>query len=269
MKAISVIVALVLLSSINVSAASNDLPVEEVAFGFEMNWSYGEQMTEDMAGIEIDSIISMIEEASVEEGNMNLTIDYTNEGQTYLYNVISGDGGTVVIEDANGNDHSVTKRITEINMRHFSIVGVDIHTDWGDNRASIFLDLTLSLEQTFMVDMKFTEYLNDDNEFLGLDVESEGSFQYDNSLGIDGALEGKSSEEFLMFDNTALDVDFGWSWEELVFEWRMGAPGDFYNGMYELANEPKFFYSQEYGDHMVEYDEKLLLALEKFIQSLN
>ena len=39
--------------------------------------------------------------------------------------------------------------------------------------------------------------------------------------------------------------------------------------MYELANDPKFFYSQEYGDHMVEYDEKLLLALEKFIQSLN
>ena len=39
--------------------------------------------------------------------------------------------------------------------------------------------------------------------------------------------------------------------------------------MYELSNEPKFFYSQEYGDHMVEYDDKLLLALKKFIQSLN
>ena len=39
--------------------------------------------------------------------------------------------------------------------------------------------------------------------------------------------------------------------------------------MYELANEPKFFYSQEYGDHMVDYDEKLLLTLKQFIQSLN
>ena len=39
--------------------------------------------------------------------------------------------------------------------------------------------------------------------------------------------------------------------------------------MYELANEPKFFYSQQYGDHMVEYDKELLLALEKFILSLN
>ena len=39
--------------------------------------------------------------------------------------------------------------------------------------------------------------------------------------------------------------------------------------MYELANEPKFFYSQEYGDHMIEYDEKLLTALKKFILSLN
>ena len=46
-------------------------------------------------------------------------------------------------------------------------------------------------------------------------------------------------------------------------------PYDMGKEMYELANEPKFFYSQEYGDHMIEYDEKLLLALKKFIQSLN
>ena len=39
--------------------------------------------------------------------------------------------------------------------------------------------------------------------------------------------------------------------------------------MYELANEPKFFYSPEYGDHMADYDEKLLLTLKKFIQGLN
>ena len=38
--------------------------------------------------------------------------------------------------------------------------------------------------------------------------------------------------------------------------------------MYQLANEPKFFYSQEYGDHMVDYDERLLSVLKKFIQSL-
>ena len=46
-------------------------------------------------------------------------------------------------------------------------------------------------------------------------------------------------------------------------------PYDMGKKMYELANEPKFFHLQEYGDHMVEYDEKLLLALKKFIQSLN
>ena len=46
-------------------------------------------------------------------------------------------------------------------------------------------------------------------------------------------------------------------------------PYDMGKKMYELANEPKFFYSQEYGDHMVDYDEKLLLTLKQFIQSLN
>ena len=46
-------------------------------------------------------------------------------------------------------------------------------------------------------------------------------------------------------------------------------PYDMGKKMYELANEPKFFYTQEYGDHMIEYDEKLLSALKKFILSLN
>jgi len=46
-------------------------------------------------------------------------------------------------------------------------------------------------------------------------------------------------------------------------------PYDMGKKMFELANDPKFFYSQEYGDHMVEYDEKLLLALKQFIKSLN
>ena len=46
-------------------------------------------------------------------------------------------------------------------------------------------------------------------------------------------------------------------------------PYDMGKKMYELANEPKFFYSQEYGDHMIEYDEKLLSTLKKFILSLN
>ena len=46
-------------------------------------------------------------------------------------------------------------------------------------------------------------------------------------------------------------------------------PYDMGKKMYELANEPKYFYSLEYGDHMVEYDEKLLQELKKFIDGLN
>ena len=45
----------------------------------------------------------------------------------------------------------------------------------------------------------------------------------------------------------------------------------FYMGkkMYELANEPKYSYFSDYDDHMMEYNEKLLNHLKKFISSLN
>tara|TARA_B100000029_G_scaffold206501_1_gene204267 strand:- start:703 stop:1539 length:837 start_codon:yes stop_codon:yes gene_type:complete len=45
----------------------------------------------------------------------------------------------------------------------------------------------------------------------------------------------------------------------------------FYMGkkMYEIANEPKYSYFSEYDDHMMEYNQNLLKALNKFVNSLN
>ncbi len=45
-------------------------------------------------------------------------------------------------------------------------------------------------------------------------------------------------------------------------------PFDMGKKMYELANEPKFYYFSEYDDHMMEYKESLLKALKDFINSL-
>jgi len=45
----------------------------------------------------------------------------------------------------------------------------------------------------------------------------------------------------------------------------------FYMGkkIYDLANEPKYFYFSKYDNHMMEYDKKLLKSVEDFINSLN
>ena len=39
--------------------------------------------------------------------------------------------------------------------------------------------------------------------------------------------------------------------------------------IYEIANQPKYSHFTKYDDHMMEYDEKLLSILKKFIKSLN
>jgi len=39
--------------------------------------------------------------------------------------------------------------------------------------------------------------------------------------------------------------------------------------IYEMANEPKYSYFTNYDNHMMEYDENLVLALKSFIKSLN
>ena len=39
--------------------------------------------------------------------------------------------------------------------------------------------------------------------------------------------------------------------------------------IYEMANQPKYSYFTKYDNHMMEYDEKLIFALNSFIKSLN
>ena len=39
--------------------------------------------------------------------------------------------------------------------------------------------------------------------------------------------------------------------------------------IYEIANEPKYSYFTKYDDHMMEYDENLVLAIKSFLKSLN
>ena len=39
--------------------------------------------------------------------------------------------------------------------------------------------------------------------------------------------------------------------------------------IHEMANQPKYSYFTKSDDHMMVYDEKLVFALNKFIESLN
>ena len=39
--------------------------------------------------------------------------------------------------------------------------------------------------------------------------------------------------------------------------------------IYEIANKPKYSYFTKYDNHMMEYDENLVLALKSFFKSLN
>jgi len=57
----------------------------------------------------------------------------------------------------------------------------------------------------------------------------------------------------------------------LIMHGRIDNIVPFYMGkkMYELANEPKYFYFSDYDNHMMEYNEKLLTVLKNFINSLN
>ena len=46
-------------------------------------------------------------------------------------------------------------------------------------------------------------------------------------------------------------------------------PFDMGKKMYEIANEPKYSYFTKHDNHMMEYDENLIKALNSFLKSLD
>ena len=51
--------------------------------------------------------------------------------------------------------------------------------------------------------------------------------------------------------------------EDQIVPFKMGKK------IFEMANKPKYSYFTKYDDHMMEFDEKLVFALNSFIESLN
>lgn len=224
---------LMLLGSVFLPAYSAEVPTN-ASWGFEYDWSYLDQDVEYLSSVNLEEIVTIIEEAG-EKGGMNIEIDYALGGKTHFYNSVETSDSSSLREvtDGSGDKHFVTERITTYTVRHSSAATSNMHIDWGDSKASFDYDLSLGSSDFVIIDIQIIEFFNANNELIGADIASDGEFQYTNLMVINGQSAGRNTS--IEFDKTKFQFDLGWSWSNFEASWRLNSPSSIYTSINEAA----------------------------------
>ena len=114
-------------------------------------------------------------------------------------------------------------------LRHGLLSNAIIMTDWtettfGSQPTGFDIDVIAEAENVLTVDMLYTEYLDDDYNLVGADMDVDMTVGNDMNLGIDITLEGDGEELNVDFDT---GMDFSYSIASQA-EWRLGNPSPIY-----------------------------------------
>ena len=228
-RAAFTITALFLVSIVSpVTTAQTDSNTEYY-YGVEYDWASLDLDIENFTGININEILSEVMGAA-DDADFNLDLAQVNTGSSNVYVHYTEDMTTQTIQDKYGNDVQVWSRSNDVTLRHGTLATAVIMTDWGEQTfgqdpTSFDIDIQGDLEQVLTVDMLYTEYLTDQSQLIGADLDFAMNVELDAHLSIDIALEGGGEELPVDFDAS---IGFGYEIQGAESEWRLGEPSTLY-----------------------------------------
>ena len=166
----SLFICLILLTSLAPVTAAT-APSDSVIFGFSYDWENFENDVLDMTGVDTNEANQDLEEAADFAG-FDLDLDQVLSGATHLYIESWDDSEIVLIEDSNGISHEVSKRVTELTVRHGILADAGFTSSWIDENEAIDIWYSASQEMVLIIDATYTEYVDSDMLVYGADLET-------------------------------------------------------------------------------------------------
>jgi len=208
----------------------NATPSEESEYyyGVEYDWSSLDSDIQNVTGLDIQGLFTEIMD-DADDAGFNLDIGQLTSGSSNVYVHQTEDISPQTIEDADGNDITVWSRSSDVVLRHGLLSNAVIMTDWsettfGSDPTGFDIDVLATAENYLVVDVLYTEYLNDAYELVGSDIGLDLTIGNDADLSIDIEVEG-DGEEFVVDFSTG--IEFSYSVETDAI-WRLGAPSPIY-----------------------------------------
>jgi hypothetical protein len=206
-------------------------PSDSVIWGISYDWANYENDIEEITGIDTNAVNEDLEAAADFAGFL-LESDQVISGMTQFFIESWDDDETVEITDANGDTHEVTKRVTELTIRHGNLGDMGFTAAWTDENESIDIWMSASTEQLFVIDAAYTEYVDDELMVYGGDLDMSGEFALESNMELN--LQVIAANEVLAPE---LEMGFSVSFEipSISSEWRADEPLDY---LHHLSEEP-------------------------------
>ena len=227
---LTAIICLLLVTSMAPTAAAIG-PSDSVIWGISYDWGNYENDIEEMTGIDTNAINEDLEDAADYAGFI-IESDQVISGMTQFFVESWDEDELVEITDANGDTNELTKRVTELTIRHGSLADMGFTTAWTDEDESIDIWMSASTEDLFVIDAMYTEYVDDELMVYGGDLEMSGEFSMENEMAFN--VQVIAADEVL---SPELGMGFSLSFEipSIESEWRTGEPMDY---LHDLVTEP-------------------------------
>ena len=227
---LSASVCLLLLTSMAPTVAAVG-PNDSVIWGISYDWGNYENDIEELTGIDTNAVNEDLEEAADFAGFL-LESDQVVSGMTQFFIESWDDDETVEIIDANGDTQEVTKRVTELTIRHGTLGDSGFTAAWTDENESIDIWMSASAEQLFVIDAVYTEYVDDELMVYGGDLDMSGEFALESNMEFN--LQVIAANEVLAPE---LGMEFSLSFEipSIESEWRANEPLDY---LHDLVTGP-------------------------------
>jgi len=206
-------------------------PSDSVIWGISYDWANYENDIEEITGIDTNAANEDLEAAADYAGFL-LESDQVISGMTQFFIESWDDDETVEITDANGDTHEVTKRVTELTIRHGNLGDMGFTAAWTDENESIDIWMSASTEQLFVIDATYTEYVDDELMVYGGDLDMSGEFALESNMELN--LQVIAANEVLAPE---LGMGFSVSFEipSINSQWRTDEPLDY---LHHLSEEP-------------------------------
>ena len=229
-RLLSASICLLLLTSMAPTVAAVG-PSDSVIWGISYDWGNYENDIEEMTGIDTNAVNEDLEDAADYAGFL-LESDQVVSGMTQFFIESWDDDEIVDLTDANGGTHEVTKRMTELTIRHGNLGDSGFTAAWTDENESIDIWMSASVEQLFVIDAVYTEYVDDELMVYGGDLDMSGEFSLESNMEFN--LQVIAANEVVAPE---LGMGFSVSFEipSINSEWRADEPLDY---LHHLSEEP-------------------------------
>ena len=229
-RLLSASICLLLLTSMAPTVAAVG-PSDSVIWGISYDWANYENDIEENTGIDTNAANEDLEAAADYAGFL-LESDQVISGMTQFFIESWDDDETVEITDANGDTHEVTKRVTELTIRHGNLGDMGFTAAWTDENESIDICMSASTEQLFVIDAAYTEYVDDELLVYGGDLDMSGEFALESNMEFN--LQVIAANEVLAPE---LGMGFSVSFDipSINSQWRTDEPLDY---LHHLSEEP-------------------------------